>query len=45
MLEHPDITWCERTGYPADRQEDEEREFDEDLAYEEARDERMGWNE
>ena len=42
MLEHPDITWCECTSYPADLQ-GEEQEYDEDLAYEETRDERMGW--
>lgn len=42
MLEHPDIAWIERTGYPGwmqDREEyDEDREeYDEDRAYEEAR--------
>ena len=36
MLEHPEIGWIERTGYPSWMQECPEN--DEDLAYEEARD-------
>ena len=44
MLQHPEITWIEETGYPSWMQErDEEEEFDEDAAYEERRDrERLG---
>ena len=39
MLEHPEIAWMERTGYPSWMQEGEEQEEpDEDRAYEEARD-------
>ena len=39
MLEHPEIGWIERTGYPSWLQEDGYcEEFDEDRAYEEARD-------
>ena len=38
-LEHPEIGWIERTGYPSWLQEDgSPEEFDEDRAYEEARD-------
>ena len=37
MLEHPEIGWIERTGYPSWMQERED-EYDEDRAYEEARD-------
>lgn len=37
MLEHPEIGWIERTGYPSWMQ-DREDYYDEDLAYEEARD-------
>ena len=36
MLEHPEIGWIERTGYPSWMQADED--LDEDRAYEEARD-------
>jgi hypothetical protein len=35
MLEHPEIGWIERTGYPSWMQEREE--YDSDMAYEEAR--------
>lgn len=35
MLEHPEIGWIERTGYPSWMQE--KSEPDEDSAYEEAR--------
>lgn len=41
MLEHPEIGWIERTGYPSwmqDRDEYEEDEEDEDALYEERRD-------
>lgn len=40
MLQHPEITHIEETGYPSwlqDREDDQE-EFDEDSAYEESRD-------
>lgn len=37
MLEHPDIGWYERTGYPSWMQGGCEEE-DDDRAYEEARD-------
>lgn len=38
-LEHPEIGWAERTGYPSWMQGDEDEcEFDEDAAYEERRD-------
>ena len=35
MLEHPDIAWIERTGYPSSMQDRDE--YDEDRAYDEAR--------
>lgn len=38
MLEHPEIGWIERTGYPSWMQERDDPEFDEDAAYEESRD-------
>jgi hypothetical protein len=38
MLEHPEIGWIERTGYPSWMQEYDEFEEDSDRAYEEARD-------
>lgn len=41
VLEHPEITWIERTGYPSwmqPKDRDDEEEFDEDAAYEESRD-------
>lgn len=41
-LEHPEITWIERTGYPSWMQEGEEPEIDEDRLYEEAREEAHG---
>lgn len=43
-LQHPEIDWIERTGYPSWMQDDEEdeEEFDEDAAYEESRDIRCG---
>ena len=37
MLEHPDITWCERTGYPSWMQPHDE-DGDEDDYYDEDRD-------
>ena len=44
MLQHPEIDWIERTGYPSYMQEGETKEeFDEDSAYEERRDEQYGW--
>lgn len=36
-MQHPEIDWIERTGYPSWMQEREEPEFDEDAAYEEKR--------
>ena len=42
--EHPEIEWCLRTGYPSWEQEGEEpEEYDEDMAYEERREEAAGW--
>lgn len=39
MLQHPEITWIENTGYPSWMQErPAKEEFDEDAAYEEYRD-------
>lgn len=45
MIEHPEIGWALRTGYPSWMQEeDEEEEFDEDLAYDEKREGcQYGW--
>lgn len=37
-LEHPEITWIERTGYPSWMQEEDTEEFDYDREYEERRD-------
>ena len=45
MLEHPEIAWYQRTGYPSWMQEDDDEvDFDEliDRAYEERRDARYG---
>lgn len=39
MLEHPEISWIERTGYPSWMQE--RPEYDDDRAYEEARDRKI----
>ena len=36
-LEHPEITWIERTGYPSWMQEGDTQEYDEDSLYEERR--------
>ena len=45
-LQHPEIDWIERTGYPSWMQEDDEDDddcgYDEDAAYEESRDIRCG---
>ena len=44
MLEHPEIGWIERTGYPSWMQEQEETEgCDEDALYEEKRESAHGW--
>lgn len=43
MLEHPEIGWIEETGYPSWMQERDDRDYDEDAAYEEARDREAGW--
>lgn len=37
MLEHPEIDWIQRTGYPSWLQEREDPEEDEDAAFEETR--------
>lgn len=42
MLEHPEIGWIERTGYPSWLQESDEPEIDEDALYEEHRERLMG---
>lgn len=43
-LEHPEIGWIERTGYPSWMQEgDEPEEIDEDSLYEERREEAAEW--
>lgn len=41
MLEHPDITAIQRTGYPTRYAEAPPREIDEDWAYEHRRDEAL----
>ena len=40
-LEHPEITWIERTGYPSWMQEGEDPEIDYDSLYEERREEEL----
>lgn len=37
MLEHPEIGWIERTGYPSWMQESREQDYDEDALYDECR--------
>lgn len=37
-MQHPEIDWIERTGYPSWMQERDKPEYDEDAAYEERRD-------
>lgn len=37
MIQHPEISWIERTGYPSWMQEPEALEYDEDSAYDERR--------
>ena len=37
MLEHPEIGWIQRTGYPSWMQEMEDPEYDEDALYDERR--------
>ena len=42
MLEHPEISWALRTGYPSWMQEsDKSEEYDEDAEYEARRDEQF----
>jgi len=36
-MEHPEITWIDRTGYPSWMQEGDTQEIDEDALYEERR--------
>lgn len=44
MLEHPEIGWIERTGYPSWMQEDDHKEeYDEDALFEERREAEYGW--
>lgn len=43
LLEHPEIGWALRTGYPSWMQEREESEYDEDALYEERREAAHGW--
>ena len=44
MLQHPEIDWIERTGYPSCMQEnDQVEEPDEDALYEEQREAEDGW--
>lgn len=40
-MQHPEITWIERTGYPSWMQPSDEAEPDYDAAYEERRDARF----
>ena len=42
MLEHPEIAWIERTGYPSWMQEDDDDRYDSDRAYEEYRERDFG---
>ena len=42
MIEHPEIGWIERTGYPSWMQEEEESELDEDAIYDERREAEYG---
>ena len=37
VLEHPEIDWTLRTGYPSWMQEGDQEEFDEDALYDERR--------
>ena len=44
MLEHPEIGWALRTGYPSWMQgDDHKEEYDEDAFYEERREADHGW--
>ena len=43
MIQHPEIDWIERTGYPSWMQDREEQEPDEDALYDERREEENGW--
>ena len=44
ILEHSEIGWIERTGYPSYMQEGNEREdFDEDALYQEQMEAEHGW--
>lgn len=42
-LEHPEIGWTERTGYPSWMQEDDDDFYDEDDRYEDFYDEDEGY--
>lgn len=41
MLEHPEIAWIERTGYPSWMQERDREDDDEDRLYEERREQEL----
>ena len=43
MLEHPEIGWIERTGYPSWMQEGGREVYVEDALYEEQREADYGW--
>lgn len=43
LIEHPEITWALRTGYPSWMQDKEETEYDEDAIYEERMEAEYGW--
>lgn len=43
MLEHPEIGWIERTGYPSWMQEKEAEQPDEDALYDEQKEVANGW--
>jgi hypothetical protein len=43
LLEHPEVEWALRTGYPSWMQEETREEFDEDAAYEDRREAEHGW--
>ena len=42
-IQHPEITWAERTGYPSWLQEESAEERDEDALFEERREAEYGW--
>ena len=42
-LQHPEIDWILRTGYPSWMQEGDEPEYDEDAEYDEQREAELEW--